>query len=120
MYRYRMIQRLKIISYVAIIVLSILLIISFFRSHFFNPEREALRAVETFYELETAGNFGESWEMFHPLMKERFSRNHYIQDRAPCIFKSFWCRNFRCLFWQAKTLPGMANGSKFPAFRGCI
>ena len=105
MYRYRMIQRLKIFSYIALIALSVLLIISFFRSLFFNPEKEALRAVETFYELETAGNFGESWEMFHPLMKEKFSRNHYIQDRAHVFLNHFGVETFAVSFGKPKHYP---------------
>lgn len=94
MYRYRMMHRLKLITAIALIIFAILIFVSCVRSTFFNPEKEALKAVETFYELESSGHFGESWEMFHPLMKEKFSRNHYIQDRAHVFLNHFGVEKF--------------------------
>ena len=45
-----------------------------------NSDPEKL--VEEFYELEQEGDFGSSWELFHPQMKKRFNKDQYIQSRA--------------------------------------
>lgn len=105
MYRYQMIQRLKILSLATIIAVGILLFFSCVRTTFFNPEKEALKTVQQFYELESAGNFGESWEMFHPLMKEKFSRNHYIQDRAHVFLNHFGVETFTVAIGKPKHYP---------------
>ncbi|MFD1037576.1 hypothetical protein ACFQ3N_03940 [Virgibacillus byunsanensis] len=47
-----------------------------------SPERQAEKAVDSFYTFEQDGAFSSSWAMFHPFMQEKFDKAHYIQDRA--------------------------------------
>lgn len=55
---------------------------------------EARQTVDQFYQYETEGKFADSWEMFHPFMKERFSKPHYIQDRAHVFMNHFGVSTF--------------------------
>ncbi|RAP75297.1 hypothetical protein [Paenibacillus montanisoli] len=54
----------------------------------------ALAAVEQFYAYEQAGDFGSSWELFHPEMKKRFSKADYIQKRAHIMLQDFGVTTF--------------------------
>ena len=38
--------------------------------------------VSSFYHYEQEGDFGSAWELFHPVMKERFSKNAYVTERS--------------------------------------
>lgn len=55
---------------------------------------EAATLVQRFYEYEQAGDFGSSWELFHPLMKERFSKSAYLQSRAHIFMQHFGVETF--------------------------
>ncbi len=55
---------------------------------------KAEKTVRKFYSYEQAGNFSESWEMFHPLMQKRFTKGHYIQDRAHVFLNHFGVETF--------------------------
>ncbi len=94
MYRFRLLQRIKLTTLIGTVALVILIIILTVRALFFSPEKEALQAVQDFYEFEMDGNFAESWEMFHPLMKEKFTKGHYIQDRAHVFLNHFAVETF--------------------------
>lgn len=50
--------------------------------------------VKQFYTYEQSGDFGSSWEMFHPLMKERFAKQTYIQQRAHIFMQHFGAETF--------------------------
>ncbi|RKD22100.1 hypothetical protein BEP19_13365 [Ammoniphilus oxalaticus] len=50
--------------------------------------------VEKFYAYEQAGDFGSSWELFHPLMKEKFNKQQYIQARARVFLEDFGVETF--------------------------
>ncbi|AET59554.1 hypothetical protein HPL003_14015 [Paenibacillus terrae HPL-003] len=43
---------------------------------------QVLEALNKFYTMEQAGNFGGSWEIFHSQMKKRFEKSTYVQQRA--------------------------------------
>lgn len=75
---------------VFIIGLVVVMFFAFFISRlFFSAERQAELAVEQFYEYEQDGLFAESWEMFHPLMQEKFSKGKYIEERPHVFFNHF-------------------------------
>ncbi len=59
-----------------------------------SPSNQAEKAVKKFYTYERNGEFAESWEMFHPLMKERFEKAEYLQDRAHVFFNHFGVNTF--------------------------
>ncbi|MFC4557652.1 hypothetical protein ACFO3D_05445 [Virgibacillus kekensis] len=58
------------------------------------PEEYAVETVNQFYRFEQDGDFSDSWEMFHPLMKEKFSKGHYLQDRAHVFMNHFGITTF--------------------------
>lgn len=55
---------------------------------------EAKQTVHRFYQYESEGRFSESWELFHSLMKEKFSKGYYIQDRAHVFMNHFGVTTF--------------------------
>ncbi|PZT53301.1 hypothetical protein [Paenibacillus silvae] len=55
---------------------------------------EAAAAAEQFYKYEQTGDFGSSWELFHPLMKERFPKSAYVQNRAHIFMQHFGVQTF--------------------------
>lgn len=58
------------------------------------PEDLAVETVDTFYAFEQDGAFSSSWAMFHPLMKEKFDKGYYIQDRAHVFMNHFGVTSF--------------------------
>ncbi|WP_174614528.1 hypothetical protein [Virgibacillus ihumii] len=59
-----------------------------------SPEEIAVETVDMFYAFEQTGDFSDSWEMFHPLMKEKFAKGHYLQDRAHVFMNHFGVTTF--------------------------
>ena len=59
---------------------------------------QALEAVEDFYHYEQAGDFGSAWELFHPIMQERFDKAAYIQKRAHIMLQDFGVKTFDVSF----------------------
>ncbi|QLG42260.1 hypothetical protein HW560_31875 [Paenibacillus sp. E222] len=55
---------------------------------------EAVAIAQEFYEYEQTGDFGSSWELFHPLMKERFPKSVYLQSRAHIFMQHFGVETF--------------------------
>ncbi|RWZ51383.1 hypothetical protein EQV77_16620 [Halobacillus fulvus] len=58
------------------------------------PGQQAKETLETFYDFEQEGSFSSSWEMFHPFMKQKFTKGHYIQDRAHVFMNHFGVTTF--------------------------
>ncbi len=61
---------------------------------FLFQEHQAKAAIEAFYEYEQQGRLADSWEMFHPYMKEKFDKVDYIQDRVHVFFHHFGVETF--------------------------
>lgn len=61
---------------------------------FFSDERQAKNAIHQFYAYEQEGAFAESWELFHTLMKAKFPKGHYLQDRAHVFMNHFGVQTF--------------------------
>ncbi|EKN65178.1 hypothetical protein BABA_21076 [Neobacillus bataviensis LMG 21833] len=72
----------------------IILIIVMIKSMFFSAEEQAQRVVDEFYTYEQEGNFTDSWELFHPFMKERWEKSTYINDRAHVFMGHFGAETF--------------------------
>ncbi|WP_156158043.1 hypothetical protein [Gordoniibacillus kamchatkensis] len=87
-----------------IIVLFAAMIILFFYVPPFFQGQSAKAAVNRFYQYETAGNFGNSWELFHPQMQKMFSKDAYIQRRAHVFMQDFGVSTFRFELGQPKQL----------------
>jgi len=89
-----------------LVILGIFFIFTFIIIKFFflSDKKQAYNTVEAFYEYEQAGDFASSWEMFHPYMKERFSKGHYIQDRAHVFLNHFGVDTFQFKIGKQKKI----------------
>lgn len=67
---------------------------------------DAAALVEQFYKDEQIGDYGSAWELFHPLMQERFSKAEYIQKRAHITMQDFGVKSFEFSLGAPKLLPG--------------
>ncbi|MDQ0722175.1 hypothetical protein ABGV43_27550 [Paenibacillus amylolyticus] len=86
---------LKKIGFITIIVL-LLWLIARTIPYLFQADTtdEAAAVAEEFYKYEQTGDFGSSWELFHPLMKERFPKSAYVQNRAHIFMQHFGVETF--------------------------
>ena len=81
---------LKII--IGLIVAAIILFA--FKLLFSSSEKQATEIAEKFYSYEQDGEFSSSWELFHPSMKQKFTKGHYIQDRTHVFMNHFGVDTF--------------------------
>ncbi|ARI76502.1 hypothetical protein [Halobacillus mangrovi] len=95
-------------------VLAVILAVSIFIYIQTSPSHQAKEAVEAFYTFEQEGKFSDSWELLHPLMKDKFSVGHYIQDRAHVFMNHFGVETFTFTIGDAKKLKDwkMEKGAK--------
>ncbi|WP_273124309.1 hypothetical protein [Bacillus weihaiensis] len=77
-----------------VIVVMILLVIIVFQFIPSLGEKEPKEIVEMFYEYEQAGDFGSAWELFHPAMQERFSKNAYVTERSHIYMSHYGVTTF--------------------------
>ncbi|GGA65853.1 hypothetical protein [Ornithinibacillus halotolerans] len=77
-----------------LIAFAVSLILFIYFSIVNSPSNQAEAAVEEFYTYEQDGNFAESWSMFHPYMKAKFEKGHYLQDRAHVFLNHFGVQTF--------------------------
>ncbi|SFE53829.1 hypothetical protein SAMN05192532_102222 [Alteribacillus iranensis] len=54
-----------------------------------SPSEQAKNTVASFYDYEQEGDFAQSWDLFHSDMKNKFTKGHYIQDRAHVFMNHF-------------------------------
>lgn len=57
-------------------------------------ERGPEDVVEAFYLFEKEGDFGSAWELFHPSMQARFSKNAYVTERSHIYMSHFGVDTF--------------------------
>ncbi|SFE22129.1 hypothetical protein SAMN05216238_11072 [Lentibacillus persicus] len=87
----------------AILILAIIGAVIFMLLH--QPEDdEATGAVSEFYSYEQEANFSGSWEMFHPLMKEKFDKIEYLQERSHVIMDHFGVETFSFTLGEATAI----------------
>ncbi|MDQ0216289.1 hypothetical protein J2S13_002730 [Oikeobacillus pervagus] len=60
--------------------------------------------MDKFYHYEQQGRFSESWELFHPFMKEKFPKGYYLQDRAHVFMNHFGVETFTYTLGKPKKL----------------
>ncbi|WP_071460867.1 hypothetical protein [Bacillus massilinigeriensis] len=83
---------------------------------FISLESQAERAVEQFYQEEQEGNYSESWELLHPLLKEKFPKAVFIQDRTHVFMGHFGADTFSYSIESAGKVKNWrieAEGKKF-------
>jgi len=87
-------------------------------SLFLSDERqEAKQVVEAFYRYEQAGDFGSSWELFHPLMKKKFRKDVYIQRRAHVFMQDFDVETFEYRLSEAEHLDSWSMSDEHQPFQ---
>lgn len=86
----------------------------FVRGLFSSPGEQAQEAVDEFYQYEQEGNFSESWEMFHPFIKEKFAKGHYLQDRAHVFMNHFGVESFTYSLGEPEELEKWQPASEGP------
>lgn len=84
---------------------------------FSSSTEKAAAIVQEFYEYEQAGNFSASWGLFHPQMKERFSKGHYIQDRAHVFMNHFGVETFSFKIGSAEKVSNWKMAKDSPVFK---
>ncbi|WP_338751810.1 hypothetical protein [Bacillus sp. FJAT-52991] len=77
-----------------------------------SPSERAERVAREFYEFEQQGRFSESWELFHPLMKERFPKGDYIQERAHVFMSHFGVETFSFSLGKVKKIENWKDTEK--------
>ncbi|CAM3955741.1 hypothetical protein [Mesobacillus thioparans] len=104
------------IQHLLLLALAILLILIFSMS-FFRPSNQATSVVERFYSYEQEGNFSDSWDLFHPYMKEKFPKASFIQDRAHVFIGHFGAESFTFEVGKSKKLKNWKAAEDQPAFK---
>jgi hypothetical protein len=61
-------------------------------------------AVDQFYRYEQRGDYGSAWELFHPMMKQKFTKEAYIQQRAHLFMEHLGAATFSFELGQAASL----------------
>ncbi|WP_141431105.1 hypothetical protein [Bacillus sp. 03113] len=112
--RRRRSPRILLVAAALIIVLGLFL---FLRLIFYSPSQEVTRAVDRFYQYEQAGDFAKSWELFHPVMKMKFSKGVYIQDRAHVFMNHFGVETFQYTFAKPEKIKGWKMSKDSETFK---
>ncbi|GIN86052.1 hypothetical protein J6TS2_24380 [Heyndrickxia sporothermodurans] len=105
---------LKIIVFSLIFICICLLLYVIFAQ---SAKDRATSLVDEFYQYEKAGNFGGSWTLFHPLMKQQFSQEDYIQKRAHVFMQDFGVKTFSYTVGKAHHLKNWTFSKKAPKFK---
>ncbi|MBM7690789.1 hypothetical protein JOC77_000192 [Peribacillus deserti] len=85
-------KRNAAIIFIAFVVALLLLILSV--RILFSPVNGAKSTVNDFYQYEAKGEYSKSWSFLHPLMKERWPKAAYIQDRVHVFIGHFGTDTF--------------------------
>ncbi|WP_342433097.1 hypothetical protein [Neobacillus sp. FSL H8-0543] len=105
------------------ILLGILLVVVtvvvflFLRGSLLSPGKQAIAAVEEFYQNEQVGEFSGSWGLFHSTMRERFSKGHYIQDRAHVFMNHFGVETFTYTLSKPEKVDNWKMSKKGPVMK---
>ncbi|CAM3559788.1 hypothetical protein GCM10009865_10810 [Aeromicrobium ponti] len=104
----------KILLAIPVFVLTAILLINIL---FSSPDQHAINAVDEFYSFEQQGEFSSSWGMFHPWMKEKFAKGHYIQDRAHVFMNHFGVDTFSYSLSEPEELKNWKPVKEGPSFK---
>ena len=80
----------------------------------------ALATVEQFYKFEQSGDFGSAWELFHPLMQQRFEKAAYIQKRAHIMMQDFGVKTFDFEAGTPQRLAGWKMSNDAPEMENVV
>jgi hypothetical protein len=68
------------------------------------PSNSGVNVIKAFYKHEQKQEFWNSYELFHPYMKERFTREHYIDRRIHIFVNHFGVETYDLEFGQSKKI----------------
>ncbi|RDW21302.1 hypothetical protein CWR48_02500 [Oceanobacillus arenosus] len=88
------------------------------RTTLFSPSRQARLIVNEFYSYEQEANFTDSWELLHPLMKERWNKTTYITDRAHVFMGHFGVETFEYTVEEIEKLDEWKMAKDLPTLKG--
>ena len=100
-----------------IVALVIGLVIGFSNLFSNMGDQEPSDVVEDFYKAEQDGDFGSAWELFHPVMQKRFSKNAFVTERSHIYMSHYGVETFSYTLGKEAELENwkMAKDSKaFP------
>lgn len=84
----------KHLLFIIIFICSPLVVIGAMK-YLFSPSYKPINVVEAFYMYEQEGAFADSWELIHPLMKERWSKTQFVDDRSHVFIGHFDAETFQ-------------------------
>ena len=79
---------------IIVVVVVILLVIMIGRVMSGLGKQDPEDVVAAFYRYEQEGDFGSAWELFHPVMQERFSKNAYVTERSHIYMSHYGVETF--------------------------
>ncbi|WP_409295897.1 hypothetical protein V1498_20490 [Peribacillus sp. SCS-26] len=77
-----------------IIALAVILLLLFYIRVLLSPGHAAESVVDDFYHYEARGDYGNSWALLHPSMKERWPKGVFMQDRVHVFIGHFGADTF--------------------------
>ncbi|PLR95867.1 hypothetical protein [Bacillus sp. T33-2] len=83
----------------------------------FSPADQAKETVDEFYSHEQDANFSDSWELFHPYMKEKFNKASFVQDRSHVFIGHFGAESFSYTVGNSEKVKGWKAEKGSPSFK---
>lgn len=83
--------RLPVIIVVVVVILLVIMIVKVMPGL---GKQDPNDVVAAFYQYEQEGDFGSAWELFHPVMQERFSKNAYVTERSHIYMSHYGVETF--------------------------
>ena len=84
----------KLILFIIISICALVVLICAI-NHLFSPSYKSKKVVEAFYTHEQGGHFANSWELLHPLMKDRWNKTQFMTDRFHVFVGHFGAETFQ-------------------------
>jgi hypothetical protein len=100
-----------------LLALIMVMVVTGVTSFKFYSSSQARSIVEKFYSYEQAGNFSDSWELFHPFMKKKFPKASCIQDRAHVFIGHFGAETFKYEVGNATKVENWRAAKDQPLFK---
>ncbi|MFC0272254.1 hypothetical protein ACFFIX_12490 [Metabacillus herbersteinensis] len=73
--------------------------------------------VESFYKYEQEGDFGSAWDLFHPIMKDKFSKNAFVTERSHIYMGHYAVSTFKFELGDSKKLKKWKMSKDGPEFK---
>lgn len=73
--------------------------------------------VEEFYISEQEGDFGSAWDLFHPVMKERFTKNAFVTERSHIYMGHYGVSSFSFKVLDSKKMKKRKMAKEGPEFQ---